>query len=103
MRLATLVCCLTLIVPAGLAAQTAGWIGTLDAGYLQGLGDAFSGQGAVAAHVGGYRAVGPVASLGLERARVFGRAGLGVQGRWDGVLSEGFANVISVGVALILD
>ena len=202
MRLATLVCCLALIVPEGLAAQTAEWTGTLDAGYSQGLGDAFSGQSAVAAHVGGYRAVGPAASLGLElgykrfnslasvipdiygpgslqredfrrslwtataslrtrlgdgawrpyggiglgaylvrvrdqivttdaagapipglqfeqtasevkpganvllgleRARVFGRAGLGVQARWDGVLSEGFANVISVGVALILD
>jgi hypothetical protein len=41
--------------------------------------------------------------LGLQRARVFGGAGLGVQARWDGVLSSGVANVVSVGFALILD
>ena len=40
---------------------------------------------------------------GLERARVFGRAGLGVQARWDGVLSGTLANVLSVGVVVTLD
>jgi hypothetical protein len=202
MRLTTLVCWSILVVPGGLAGQTAKWTGSLDAGYSKGLGDAFGGQGAFSAHVAGYRTVGPAGALGLElgytrfsslvsiipdiygpgslqqedfrrslwtataslrtrvgqgmwrpyggvglgaylvrvqdqivttdaagvpipglqfeqtasevkpganvllgleRARLFGRAGLGVQARWDGVVAEGFANVISVGVALILD
>lgn len=40
---------------------------------------------------------------GLERARVFGRAALGVHARWDGVLSGTLANVLSVAVVVALD
>ena len=41
--------------------------------------------------------------MGVERARVFGQAALGVQARWGGVLSGTLANVLSVGVVVTLD
>jgi opacity protein-like surface antigen len=40
---------------------------------------------------------------GVERARVFGRAGLGIQARWDGILAGGLGNVLSVGLVVTLD
>jgi opacity protein-like surface antigen len=40
---------------------------------------------------------------GVERPRVFGRAGLGLQARWDAVLSGALANVLSLGIVLTLD
>ena len=41
--------------------------------------------------------------LGLERAGLLGRAGLGLHARWDGILAGGLGSVLSAGVVVTLD
>jgi hypothetical protein len=46
---------------------------------------------------------GLTAFAGLDRARLFGRTGLGVQLRWHGVADAGLAHAVTVGVGVSFD